>query len=92
MKILITESRMYDAFVKYINHRTNLIYVPEHREFRNWKSHGEVYGWKNGKSFIFSSYDMEDELEDIFGKNSNDLMLRYLQDNFPEAGIEDISE
>lgn len=92
MKILITESRMYDAFVKYINHRTNLIYDPEHKEFQNLKSHGDVFGWKNGKSFIFTSYDTEDELESIFGESSNDLMLRYLQDNFPEAGIEDISE
>ena len=83
---------MYDAFVKYINHRTNLIYDPEHREFQNLKSYGDVFGWKNKSSFIFASYDMEDELEDFFGTNSNDLMLRYLQDNFPEAGIEDISE
>ena len=83
---------MYDAFVKYINHRTNLIYDPEHKEFQNLKSYGDVFGWKNKSSFIFASYDMEDELEDFFGGNSNDLMLRYLQDNFPDAGIEDISE
>ena len=87
MKVIIGENRMIgimDSILK-------LSYNPETREFY---SDGVVDGvigylWRDG--FTFGGYNVDDMVSNIFGENSDELLLIYLKEKFPNLTIKRIN-
>ena len=92
MKFIITESKIYDTFVTYMDSIHDLHFNAPTKEFIT-KSN-EVFGWisknanvtEDGYVFLLS-YSFLNVLEGYFDNHTEKLLLKYLNDKFPQTQI-----
>jgi hypothetical protein len=92
MKFIITESKIYDTFVTYMDSIHDLHFNAPSKEFIT-KSN-EVFGWvsknvnysEDGYAFLIN-YNFLNVLEGYFGNNINNLLLKYFKNKFPDILI-----
>ena len=85
MKLIITEDKIYNVFVKYMDSQYNLSYNYRTREFID--KYDDVFGWMDNESFLYGQLSDEEKLSNMFGDNVNKLLLPYLRDTFPSLTI-----
>ena len=90
MKYIITESRLYDIFERYMESTYDLRYYSEAREFRVKVRWGHIFGDFWEQRFFYSYRSDEELLKSMFGEDVNKLLLTYLRNKFPEVGIRGI--
>jgi hypothetical protein len=88
MRYVITESRLYDIFEKYMDSQYDLKYNPTTKVF--WGGNGEPFGDLIKGRFYYGSYSMEYFLNVMFGDITNDLLDDYLRKRFPDIGIKGV--
>ena len=96
MRFIITESKIYDTFVTYMDSIHDLHFNAPSKEFIT-KSN-EVFGWvsknvnysEDGYVFLIN-YSFLNVLEGYFGNgmknNINNLLLKYFKNKFPDILI-----
>lgn len=92
MKFIITESKIYDTFVTYMDSIHDLHFNAPTKEFIT-KSN-EVFGWvsknvnysEDGYVFLLS-YSFLNVLEGYFDNHTEKLLKKYLNDKFPQTQI-----
>ena len=87
MRYVITESRLYDIFERYMESTYDLQYYYATREFRIKERLGRIFGDFWDQRFFYAYESEEDSLKSIFGEDTNKLLLTYLRNKFPEVGI-----
>ena len=90
MKYIITESRLYDIFERYMESTYDLRYYSEAREFRVKVRWGTIFGDFWEQRFFYAYQSDEEFLKSMFGDGVNKLLLTYLRNKFPEVGIRGI--
>ena len=90
MRYVITESRLYDIFERYMESTYDLQYYYATREFRIKERLGRIFGDFWEQRFFYAYESEEDSLKSIFGEDTNKLLLTYLRNKFPEVGIRGI--
>jgi len=90
MKYIITESRLYDIFERYMESTYDLRYYSEAREFRVKVRWGHIFGDFWEQRFFYSYRSDEELLKSMFGEDVNKLLLTYLRNKFPKVGIRGI--
>ena len=90
MRYVITESRLYDIFEKYMDSQYDLKYNPTTREFRVKEKLGKIFGWLWEQRFYYGNNLEENLLKAMFGDGTNKLLLNYLRRKFPEVEIEGV--
>lgn len=90
MEYTITENRLRKLFVNYMDSMYNLKYKGSTREFVD-KS-GDVFGYvlTIDTHFYYSDLKTENSLDGMFGELTNELLLHYLRERFPDVGIDGI--
>ena len=92
MKFIITESKIYDTFVTYMDSIHDLHFNAPTKEFIT-KSN-EVFGWvsknvnysEDGYAFLIN-YNFLNVLEGYFDNHTEKLLKKYLNDKFPQTQI-----
>ena len=87
MRYIITESRLYDIFEKYMESTYDLHYFSFTREFRVKEILGNIFGDLWEQRFFYAYQSEEALLKAMFGDDTNKLLLTYLRNKFPEVGI-----
>ena len=90
MRYIITESRLYDIFEKYMESTYDLHYFSFTREFRVKEILGNIFGDLWEQRFFYAYQSEEALLKAMFGDDTNKLLLTYLRKKFPEVGIRGI--
>jgi len=87
MRVIISENRMFgimDSILK-------LSYNPETREFYSDGVIDGVIGYKHKDGFTYAGYYVDDMVSNIFGENTDELLLIYLKEKFPNLTINKIN-
>lgn len=87
MKVIITENQILELMDSFLN----LSYNPNTREFYINNTE-EVIGYKDRGGFTYAGYGKEDVIHSLFGKNTNKLLLIYLNEKFPDLNIRKIND
>lgn len=88
MKVIIGEDKMMglmDLILK-------LSYNPDTREFYSNGAMDGVIGYKLKDEFIYAGYEVDIKMFYLFGKNVDELLLKYLKEKFPHLNINKIDE
>ena len=85
MKIIITENKLYNAFVIYMDSQYDLSYNIRSRDFIDKNNH--PFGWLKGTVFMYGEMSDQLNLEGYFGDRTSKLLLMYLRDRFPDSPI-----
>jgi len=85
MKVVITEDKLYNVFVKYMDSQMDLSYNIRSREFID--KYNKPFGWLKGPVFMYGELSDQRNLEDLFGNKTSRMLLSYLRDRFPDAPI-----
>ena len=93
MKYIITEDRLQNVFRRFVNDILGgITYNPTTREFVF--NDGEVFGYVLSRNdlrhFFYGDYNIENFFDQAFGDKTNGLLLKFLNDNFPELNIKTI--
>ena len=87
MRYVITESRLYDIFERYMESTYDLHYYNDTREFRMRERSGNVFGDLWEQKFYYAYRSEEELLRSMFGDATNKLLLTYLRSKFPDIKI-----
>ena len=90
MRYIITESRLYDIFEKYMESTYDLHYFSFTREFRVKEILGNIFGDLWEQRFYYGNSLEENLLKSMFGEGTNKLLLFYLRKKFPNLEIDGI--
>ena len=90
MKIIITESRQDNVFVKYMDLQYDLSYNIRTREFID--IYNNIFGYVIRGTFYYNDLSTERNLEKFFGNKTNKMLKTYLRDRFPDTPIYYIEE
>lgn len=82
MKVIITESKLYNVFVKYMDSEYDLSYDIKSRWF--YDKNRRPFGWLKGTIFMYGD---DTNLEGFFGHKTSRMLLSYLRDRFPDSPI-----
>lgn len=88
MKVIIGEDKMMglmDLILK-------LSYNPDTREFYSDGAMDGVIGYKHKDGFTYAGYEVDNKMFNLFGKNTDELLLNYLKEKFPHLNINKINE
>lgn len=88
MEYTISENRLQRLFVNYMDSQYDLEYDRVPREFVD--KNGEVFGLTIQHQFYYNGYQLEYTLNEMFGELTNELLLHYLRERFPEVRIDGI--
>ena len=95
MEYTISENRLRNLFVNYMDSQYELRYVKSTREFVD--KDGEIFGYPlfntmeyKSKNFYYGDYKTEYLLNGMFGELTNELLLYYLRERFPDVNIDGI--
>jgi len=87
MKVIIGENRMFEVMDSILK----LSYNPKTREFYSSGVIDGVIGYKHKDGFTYGGYDVDYLVSNIFGKNSDELLLIHLKEKFPNLTINKIN-
>jgi len=88
MEYTISENRLRNLFVNYMDSQYDLKYDSAHREFVD--KNGEVFGLTIQHQFYYADYPTEYSLTEMFGELTDELLVRYLRERFPDTRIDGI--
>lgn len=86
---------MRKVFINYMEYQYDLNYDRNTREFKVITpiSDGDmvdIFGYILNHNFYYGDYSTEYVLNELFGNKTNELLLDYLRDKFPNIEIEGI--
>ena len=85
MKLIITENKLYNVFVKYMDSQYDLSYNIKTREFID--KDNNAFGYIFGGKFYYGDLPTQLSLEGFFGNKTNMMLKTYLNDKFPSNPI-----
>jgi len=88
MRYVISESRLERIFNDYMDSQYDLKYDSAPREFVD--KNGEVFGLTIQHQFYYNGYQLEYTLNELFGELTDELLLHYLRERFPDVRIDGI--
>jgi hypothetical protein len=88
MEYTISENRLRKLFVNYMDSQYDLKYDSAPREFVD--KNGDVFGYTIQHHFYYANYPTEYPLNEMFGELTNELLLHYLRERFPDVIIDGI--
>jgi hypothetical protein len=88
MKLIITENKLYNVFVKYMDSQYDLSYNIRTREFID--KDNNVFGYVSLRTFYYADLSTELMLEGFFANKTNMMLKTYLNDKFPDTRIHSI--
>jgi hypothetical protein len=88
MEYTISENRLRKVFVNYMDSIYDLKYHRASREFVD-KNRG-VFGLTINYQFYYNGYQLEYTLNEMFGELTDELLLHYLRERFPDVRIDGI--
>jgi len=88
MRYVISESRLERIFNDYMDSVYDLTFDSAPREFVD--KNGEVFGLTIQYQFYYADYPTEYTLNEMFGELTNELLVRYLRERFPDTRIDGI--
>jgi hypothetical protein len=88
MRYVISESRLERIFNDYMDSVYDLTFDSAPREFVD--KNGEVFGLTIQYQFYYADYATEYTLNEMFGELTNELLVRYLRERFPDVRIDGI--
>jgi hypothetical protein len=88
MEYTISENRLRNLFVNYMDSQYDLKYDSAPREFVD--KNGDVFGLTISHQFYYGDYPTEYSLNEMFGELTDDLLLHYLRERFPDITIDGI--
>ena len=95
MEYTISENRLRNLFVNFMDSQYDLSYDKSTREFVG--KDGEIFGYLlfnsmeyKSKNFYYGDYKTEYSLNEMFGELTNELLLYYLRERFPDVNIDGI--
>ena len=95
MKYIITEDRLQNVFNRFIKTiYEDIIYNSATKEFISTKD-GDVLGYVlyprfGDGHFFYADYSIERYINLMFGDRTNELLMTYLNSNFPGVNIKGI--
>jgi hypothetical protein len=92
MKYIISESRLYDIFERYMESTYDLKFYSFSREFRAGERLGPVFGDLWEQRFYYGNSLDENLLKAMFGESTNKLLLAYLRKKFPNIEIDGVGD
>jgi len=87
MKVIIRENKM----IELMDSRLNISYNSETREFYSDGIIDGVIGYKHKDGFTYAGYYVDNMVSNIFGDNSDEWLLLYLNKKFPNLTINRIN-
>jgi spore coat polysaccharide biosynthesis protein SpsF (cytidylyltransferase family) len=95
MRYVISENRLERIFKNFMDSQYDLTYDSKPREFLG--KDGEVFGFvalksmkHTSKHFYYGDYKTEYFLNEMFGELTNELLLHYFRERFPDLKIDGI--
>ena len=88
MRYVISESRLEKIFNNFMDSQYDLKYDGPHREFVD--KNGKVFGLTIQHQFYYADYPTEYTLNEMFGELTNELLVHYLRERFPNVRIDGI--
>jgi hypothetical protein len=88
MEYTISENRLRNLFVNYMDTQYELEYDAGPREFTDKNS--EVFGYLIQNQFYYGFIQTEYSLNELFGELTNELLFHYLRERFPDVIIDGI--
>ena len=88
MEYTISENRLRNLFVNFMDSQYDLSYDKSTREFVG--KDGEVFGLTIQHQFYYADYPTEYTLNEMFGELTNELLVHYLRERFPDVRIDGI--
>ena len=88
MKYSITENRLNRVFKSYMDFQFDLTYDYDINEFTT--KDGDIFGYLIDSEFFYGFFHEEKSIYPMFGDATDELLLNYLRDRFPELEIEGI--
>jgi hypothetical protein len=88
MEYTISENRLRKIFINYMDSQYDLKYDSAPREFVD--KNGEVFGLTIQYQFYYADYPTEYSLNEMFGELTNELLLQYLKERFPDITIDGV--
>jgi hypothetical protein len=99
MEYSINENRLRKLFINFMDSQYDLTYDSKPREFLG--KDGEVFGFvafnsmkhtskHTSKHFYYGDYKTEYFLNEMFGELTNELLLHYFRERFPDLKIDGI--
>ena len=95
MEYTIKEDRLRKVFVNFMDSQYDLRYDKSTREFVG--KDGEIFGYllfnsmkHTSKHFYYGDYKTEYYLNEMFGELTNELLLHYFRERFPDIIIDGI--
>jgi len=95
MEYTINENRLRKLFINFMDSQYDLTYDSKPREFLG--KDGEVFGFvafnsmkRTSKHFYYGDYKTEYFLNEMFGELTNELLLHYFRERFPDIKIDGI--
>ena len=85
MRYIISESRLYDIFEKYVDSQYGLVWVKRLNQFN--LPNGEPFGNIFEKHFYYEDPADKNLLRSMFGDNADKLMFAYIRKRFPNVRI-----
>jgi len=88
MKYFITENRLNRVFESFMDFQFDLTYNYDFDEFTT--KDGDIFGYLVDSEFFYGFFSGENTLHSMFGDATDELLLNYLRDRFPDFEIEGI--
>lgn len=92
MRYVITESRLNRVFGDYMDSQFDLYYDGSREEFIT--KDDEIFGYMmedmGDQFFYYGDYSTHDSLNSLFDRITDDLLLNYLRERFPDIEIDGI--
>ena len=91
MEYTITENRLRKLFVNFMDSQYDLKFITS-QEFvdKFVDKNGDIFGIMISYQFEYIDYSTEYSLNQMFGELTNELLLHYLRERFPDITIDGI--
>lgn len=92
MRYVISESRLERIFNNYMDSQYDLKFTTSPQEFvdKFVDKNGDIFGIMISYQFEYVDYPTEYTLNEMFGELTNELLLHYLRERFPDVRIDGI--
>ena len=88
MKYFITENRLNRVFESFMDFQFDLTYNYDFDEFTT--KDGDIFGYLIDSEFFYGFFSGENTLHSMFGDATDELLLNYLRDRFPDIEIDGV--
>ncbi len=92
MKYIISENRLVGIFENFMDSQYDLKFTTSPQGFvdKFVDKNGDIFGIMISYQFEYIDYSTEYSLNQMFGELTNELLLHYLRERFPDITIDGI--